>query len=520
MAMNSPWPGRRNWIKKSKVPSTHYQSSAPVHVKDVPALRYDVVEGFAEGLGLVHRLRDLLAWNLSVDNYTSIPINDVVVSDVPDKVIQALRGANIIEETPPESVRSWGKLFTVYEEAKHRQRVILWPEFLNESISYQSQFSLPGVREQLEDIRGVKWAVAFDLSASFYQCPLNDNVKNFFAFRTLTNVFRFTRMVMGFPPAAEVMHTVLVVLSLEASRRCKVPCVVSPYIDNARSGSSRREDVAVWGEAFKEVCAEAGATLNVEDVNAPHQHGSFLGIDFDYAQGRARLTPKTLGKLQEVRKLVFKPFLSISEIFELFGQLFHASSVLRFPIPYHCLKFLSKRASAFSSHGNLALQTTIWPCILNSLTNWIDELLRNPWTDPLKAVLPHPILYTDASESGFGAVLFQTDGEVFKLSGRWSPLEASRRIEELEALAVTRALLFFGESLRNGQLTLRVDNTSVLHSVRKGYSRSYNLDKHIQETLRCLKDLQVDVVSVDYVPSAQNLADGPSRVSQLSSLLR
>eukprot|EP00760_Papus_ankaliazontas_P022544 PhM_4_TR18876/c1_g1_i2/m.48214 len=296
-----PWPGSSNLIRKTTLPSSAYERSSPLHAKQVPPLDYDVVLQFAKVSGSDHVVESLLRWNLDGSRY-DVCHNDVSVStissDITESCIASLQAANIITPVNEQDVLVWGHLFTVYEPAKHRRRLILWPRALNDDIDYVSCFTLPSTRTQVQMTRAMTWAVAFDLSASFYQCRLSKDVQRYFGFKSKNGCFVFTRMVMGFSPAAEIMHAILSVLAQEASRRAAVEGQTTIYIDNVRFGSTSCDAVSRWAVAFKEVCSEARVTLNAEPENAPHQVGIFLGVQYDYAGSLARLTHKTLGKLQ------------------------------------------------------------------------------------------------------------------------------------------------------------------------------------------------------------------------------
>ena len=116
-------------------------------------------------------------------------------------------------------------------------------------------------------------------------------------------------------------------------------------------------------------------------------------------------------------------------------------------------------------------------------------------------------MFTDASLTGAGAVLFTADGRVLTFAAVWNAKECTRRIEELEARAVTLAARHFREELCGRHVDLWVDNTSVIGAMRKGYSKSYNLNRHVAVALRAIGRHY----TVRYVASKYNFADGPSR---------
>jgi hypothetical protein len=516
-----PSPGD-SWLRRrTHIPKTASEKASPLHVKPVNKIDYDVLRELARGTGLEDRLDAMLRWNTTTEKYTGIihqPYDEAPMSDVPFEFIQQLLEAGTIEETTKGDSIRYGSMFTVFEEAKNRQRIILWPKVVNALVDYESSFTLPGTETQARQIRDILWAVAFDLSASFFQCGLSPEVRRYFCVKTPHGVFRFTRMVMGFSPAAEIMHTILEVLAKRATLNSNTNGTVTTYIDNVRCGAQDFDTVSQWSKHFREACARVGVTLNIEDCNRPHQMGTFLGICFDYRASKVRLSDKAVRKLDHARARIHRPDLTFGDVFELFGLLFYASTILRHRIDYHTFKYYRKRAAAYSLHGDVNSSTSIWPCVVSPLQKWLSELIENKWTDPLRPVMTRTTLYTDASKTGFGAVLFSTDGGVHRFGGRWSPQESSRRIEELEAMAIERGLSYFAEQVTGRGLDLFIDNTSVRYCMRRGYSKSYNLDKRIKEIQDRLSALHIDDIVTVYVKSAENIADGLSRGTDPSQL--
>jgi hypothetical protein len=153
----------------------------------------------------------------------------------------------------------------------------------------------------------------------------------------------------------------------------------------------------------------------------------------------------------------------------------------------------------------------IWPCIRSSLEQWTQLCVDNRRV-PVHAI-PQPVdlvLFTDASEWGWGAVLCQ-GSQIRTAAGAWSNLEASRHINELETDAVGRAIRAFSPHLMGHGVRLMLDNTSAIAVLRKGHSPSYFLTSRFLEVHQLLRCLHVEFATLQYVPSASNLADALSR---------
>lgn len=513
-----PWPGFNT--KRTHAPSTPYEHSSPMHSKKIPAMCYETLIMMAKGTPLEAKLNQLLRWNTDATMYANISPNmpghpdQSKPSSVPMVGVQALFDDEIIKEIHESEVLRYATLFTVYEEAKHRQRPILWPRTLNEFLEYIADFTLPGVKKQLSAASKVFWAACFDLTASFFQCPLTYEVSRNFCFRAENGkCYAFQRMVMGFAPSCEIMETILEVVIAYALR--DFPGIShDPFVDNVRFGVPDNNPTYLADAAlsFRSACAKANITLNVEPLNAPHQQGIYTGIEYDYAAGTASNTDKTRLKLARARTAILSSTATLDEVFEAFGILFFASSVVDYDLGshYHSFKFFRRKAALFSQ-GQLKLShpTPVWNCIRVELAQWFDALADPLLKAPIRRTNSGYVrLFTDASLSGAGAVLFDAEGLVHTWARKWTPLEASRPIHELEAIAAFEAMVFFQPYLTGNHVDLFVDNTSVIGAAKKGYSPSFHFNSHIRNLL---DHIRAHGARVQYVKSAHNPSDCESR---------
>ena len=474
----------------------------------------------AKGTPLEAKLRAILRWNTDASMYANISPDmpgypsQSGPSAVPMEGIDKLEADEIIKEIPESEVLRFATLFTVYEEAKHRQRPILWPRTLNEFLDYVADFTLPGVKKQLSAASKIFWAVCFDLTASFFQCALDKEVSRYFCFRAENGkCYAFQRMVMGFAPSCEIMETILEVVIAYALR--EFPGIShDPFVDNVRFGIEDNNPtyLANAAQSFRAACKEANITLNVEPLNAPHQQGVFTGIDYDYAAGTASNTDKTRLKLSRARTALLSQTATLNDVFEAYGILFFASSVVDYDLGshYHAFKFFRRKAALFSqSMMKLSDPAPIWNCIRADLTAWFDALAKKDLRAPIRRTSTGYVrLFTDASLSGAGAVLFDSEGLVHTWARKWTPLEASRPIHELEAIAAFEAMEFFTKYLTGNHVDLFVDNTSVIGAAKKGYSPAFHFNCHIRTLLQ---HIRAHGARVQYVKSAHNPSDCESR---------
>lgn len=120
------------------------------------------------------------------------------------------------------------------------------------------------------------------------------------------------------------------------------------------------------------------------------------------------------------------------------------------------------------------------------------------------------VMFTDASLTGFGIVVFSATAPPFVVAG---PFQKADRIDKLETWTVALGVRCLPET-KNESLLIFIDNTTTLASIRRSRSRNY--------ALNCMVDTIYDEVArrgyselrVEYVPSDVNIADVWSRFYQ------
>lgn len=443
-----------------------------------------------------------------------IPIISVGVTST---MLQKMIDDKIIREVGEGYIKRYGKVFFVYEVVKHRLRVIFWPKEVNDNTDYEAELEdMMSTLEQMAQVHRGDYARCYDAMCGFYQMILSETVQPFHGFRTEDGKnFVFNRAGMGHKPQAELMHTIMRIC---AESRQTGSTRTNVHIDNVRFLDGP-EDVDEAARIFLENCAFVGITLNKEPVNERHQKGDYCGVRYDYANAMAQATPKSIVKLRAAATKFFETG-TVSAAFELFGLLFHLSAILRAPIGdfYHTMKCYRKRTGAFAT-GNLGLddQFALWRCVYHELDTWLEFIYNNVSVHRPTGGVATYILFTDASNDGWGAYLIAPDGSVRVVGGRWNALERARSINEREAMAVENAVRTFSAVLRGSKVEIRIDNTSVVYGISRGYSRVFNLNQRLADAVRILEATEADI-SVSYVRSEHNKADWASRnAAQLPS---
>ncbi|KAE8186723.1 hypothetical protein CF328_g7145 [Tilletia controversa] len=199
---------------------------------------------------------------------------------------------------------------------------------------------------------------------------------------------------------------------------------------------------------------------------------------------------------------------SLKEVEELVGSLLHVSIVARDLCPY--LAELFKMSALFDP--SLPLKKHYVPVqVRHDMAQWITALSATPFVRSFKVSESQfgDVVYVDAStEWGIGIVV----GERWA-AWKWLPgWDAENRgINWGEAVALElglRAAVAYGAAKK--VVTFWSDNQGVIGSYKKGFSHS----AHINSVLKRVVQLEMEHrlhVKIDYVESALNPADAPSR---------
>lgn len=116
-------------------------------------------------------------------------------------------------------------------------------------------------------------------------------------------------------------------------------------------------------------------------------------------------------------------------------------------------------------------------------------------------------LYCDASKRAWGGVLLTDSG---KIEARDFWRDESRSINYLEAKALLCALDAFKGRIRNSRVDVHTDSMSLLGTWQSEGGKNSSINDVIKAILRCSQEFNF-LIDMQYVPSAENPADAPSR---------
>ncbi len=280
------------------------------------------------------------------------------------------------------------------------------------------------------------------------------------------------------------------------------------FIDNLAFPSNTAEAAERKRVCLLHLCKKLGVTLNTEETKVTRQH-TFLGLNFEHSTKEVTLSEKA--KLKLFSDAVNIESWTLIEAVGCFSRLQYASRVLRMDLScyYPIFKFIRRRLSpnnfSFTGHAK------VWGSITHLWKQWCTDTINKVLhVDSSENRVSSAVLYTDASNKGWGATLYLHSGQWIVTAGPWSQYWQSKHINVLEAEAVFLALEAFKTALSDTLWSLRIDNTSVLGALQKTRSNSFNLNSVIGRINN--HSTFKNCTSASYIESAQNPADSWSRL--------
>jgi len=471
------------WPTKICPKAKGHELEWPLHLKEVN--RIDLTE--AGNIVQATCAANLQLWLDSIDPFNDPPPThcQMYEAELEPIDIDALLRAQVIRVDPCPDQNAWGlRVFSVPEATKLRRRCIMHPPEFNAARDH-TPVKLPTPEEVIQAAGNYRYATCLDISAYYQHLHMNQR----FVFR-----YRGTQFLCNtIPTGARHCPSLAQVLSESIANvvRVQFPDVhVTVYLDNFRLLCNHRRTLIEATSRLCEVLRQHRIRVNEDDLT-PSTHYTFLGMYF---------TPDTVHVGEKTRLKLYVPPLhcTMREFYRVFGLLSYCSVILDLPrFEYYAVfKFLKRRVGrTWDSRADM------WPALAPVLASWIEAILAHPGRRTSKRTSGNSVLFTDACDKGWGAMLF-VGITVTICGGPFTPAQLEWDIVDKEALAVQLACSYLNVPV--SETILYVDNTSVLGAWHKGRSSSYLLNRILQHIPR-------GFVNVTFVPSHLNLADHPSR---------
>ena len=507
--------------KSTEIARTPEELAVDIHFPQVGGLNIDVVKRCMNDSTL-QRFNHV--WKLTTSlSPTSITIDSPMLCPIGDAQTAVENG---IAVALPRDTPITCNYFSIVErkDSGDRRRAIHWAKLFNEhcdAAGYKAQVNLRHHSHYFPRVEQ-DFGACYDLKASFFQVLLPSKFLFTFADEN-GSVYGLKRLPMGISTAPEIMQIITSTLAgdpLFCKPKFKSSALVDIWIDNVLYSGTLNK-VRESAAAFRSRIAEANATLNEKESRDACKKLDFIGMSLDFEAKTIDLSPKNKKKVHDLNFDVGSR-IKIGDLETATARLMYASSILGVHIAkyYFAIKFLRRKLSELNRETALRSDTVTIPASsLDAYRRWHNEIKSSSARKvPNLRGKRSFTLWTDASTTGWGAVLVDdVTQQVFIVAGRWSSEDSLAHINVLEARALLLALSKF-EMISDSVVQPRIDNTSVVFSVKKGTSKSADLSIEIDNIDRIAKRKCIYLKEPIFIRSADNLADYWSRLADKKTI--
>ncbi|XP_065177287.1 uncharacterized protein LOC135807202 [Sycon ciliatum] len=396
------------------------------------------------------------------------------------------------------------QIFTIPKKDSGKERPVVNLKALNGFVRYE-HFKMEGLKLLPDLLQPDDWLVKLDLKDAYFVVPIHHDFRRLLRFRWSGQLFQFQCLPFGLSSAPRVF-TKLMKVPMAILRSQGVRLII--YLDDLLIMASSAVEALEHLRRAIQLLHQLGFLINFKkSVLTPAQNISFLGFEVDSRAMEMRVPPEKIRKLrQECTKLLLQPRVTVRTLACLLGRLTSLSpGLLTAPLRYRHLQELKILALRESQSYEATVQWT--PDARLDLQWWKERL--SDWNG--KSLVRPPcnlVVFSDASLDDWGAVC--RDQQV---GGRWTRAERSMHINALELTAAFLALQAFHRVALDRPLHVRlfVDNTTCQAYLNKmGGTHAPHLSQLACQVWEWCLERGI-TVQAEYIPSAENPADAPSR---------
>jgi hypothetical protein len=362
----------------------------------------------------------------------------------------------------------------------------------------------------------VKFAYTATLDFKKFYQQFELHTKPFWAFIHADRVYLLSTIATGgvFPPLfAQALSRSLLALAVRtvaAEHVVEHDCC----IDNLRLASDNIHALrAAWFELL-DLCAKLGATIGEMNPPAASPY-TYLGMLFSEIDGatHVELALKSKKKLTaSAHMLAQRVPMLVVDLLAIFGQTVWGCTVTGYQLGrlYYVLKFVRRL-----HNRPLDDYVSVWPSIVDTWSSALLEMTTLRYTAQRALPTASAQMFVDASESGWGAVIFNYNNRAMRIfAGPWSEKEKRESINMLELRALRIGIRMLSTIKTEGEIVRvagYIDNTTARAWALRRRAPKWQANQLALEIDDELKSNNITISSLDYVQSARNFADAPSR---------
>lgn len=449
---------------------------------------------------------------------------------------------------PGDDVRCISPCFIIRKKERNKWRFIVDLRRVNRALrKLRCKY---GHLLQLKRARNCSALVSFDLQDAYHHIGVHPQHQGYLAFSVEGEVFICTALPFGLTisPAIFMMVSRVLKTALLSGFDPDQPlqplppeppwAVVVHYLDDFLVACRSEAAAKHFATRAVKLCIYLGFKLHFgKSTLDPTDCLVSLGLEVDVATGHFRVTAQRAARLAQqakslllaaaqsaryLRKAALASFAGLAQSCTLAGPVYalHIRQI-----------YTDMHADSNATYGKIrlshqAMQSLRWfinvPKFFAESPIWQAappagqqgqaglQLVQQQRQQPA-AAQPAPVLYTDASKTGWGGV-FRAAGVQITMAGQWPVNLQAWPIHVLELEAVRMAVVALTPQLQ-GQRLLHVftDNMAVMFFLRRWTTKDPASLQVLYSLSHLLGSLQLRLTA-SYVESLHNPADGPSRL--------
>ena len=301
------------------------------------------------------------------------------------------------------------------------------------------------------------FCASIDLSDAYYSVNVHPDFRKYLRFEYESQLYEFTCLPNGLSPGPRIF-TKLLKPAFSLLRKHHGITIMG-YLDDLLIVESDKFRLCQAIKRTIELFTDLGFKISFKKSQLlPSQQLEFLGFwicsDTMTVQMTERKAKKLVSLCKEIQK---KQFISLRALAQLLGNM-----IATIPANPYAKLFSKKleilKITKLREHaGNYETMVELTEQDKIDLDWWIENIQVS--VKPIVRSQPDIIIYTDASNAGWGCHVPNTDQTT---SGRWSMIEQTSHINVLELLAVSYSLKSLFREDRNVHIRIMTDNTVTM----------------------------------------------------------
>ena len=389
-------------------------------------------------------------------------IRNIVANDnntrIIDAEIQNLLNIKVIEKVKSIEGEYISPIF-VTPKKNGEYRMILNLKKLNEHVEYH-HFKMDTFEMALHLIKQNCYMASVDLRHAYYSVPIDEQYQKYLRFIWKGSIYQYTCLPNGLASAPRLFTKLMKVVYATLRRSGHINI---GYIDDSLLIGDTIAECSLNIQDTVKLVSDLGFIVHEKkSVLIPTKKIQFLGFLIDSEKMIVTLTLDKKEMIhEESQKLLSKQISKIREVASYIGLIISSFSAVDYGQLYYRDIEIEKIHALKMAKGNFDVNMEITDKMKKEIIWWSCNIYTQ--SRVLDRVNPQIILQTDASLSGWGAVLIDN-----KTGGRWTPDEQKYHINYLELLAILYGLKSFESQLKCfTHVKILTDNTTAVSYVNK-----------------------------------------------------